>query len=72
MLSASLDIFLEKPLAHTLESTERIADAARAAEGFCMVGYNNGLTLVPDGCVFTHDSPAVCGFNGALYSGFFN
>ncbi|MGM0446738.1 MAG: Gfo/Idh/MocA family protein [Methanobacteriota archaeon] len=40
-LSAGLDVLLEKPLAHTLESAERIAEAARAAEGFCMVGFNN-------------------------------
>jgi predicted dehydrogenase len=40
-LEAGLDVLLEKPLAHTLESAERIADAARDAEGFCMVGFNN-------------------------------
>ncbi|ELZ42123.1 oxidoreductase domain protein [Halorubrum californiense DSM 19288] len=40
-LEAGLDVLLEKPLAHTLESAERIAEAARAAEGFCMVGFNN-------------------------------
>ncbi|GAA0717580.1 putative dehydrogenase [Halorubrum trapanicum] len=40
-LSAGLDVLIEKPLAHTLESAERIADAARDAEGFCMVGFNN-------------------------------
>ncbi len=31
----------EKPLAHTLESAERIAAAAEVADGFCMVGFNN-------------------------------
>ncbi|WP_435093612.1 Gfo/Idh/MocA family protein [Halorubrum sp. N11] len=40
-LKAGLDVLLEKPLAHTVESAERIAEAARAAEGFCMVGFNN-------------------------------
>jgi predicted dehydrogenase len=40
-LSAGLDVLVEKPLAHTVESAERIADAARDAEGFCMVGFNN-------------------------------
>ena len=40
-LSAGLDVLLEKPLAHTLESAERIVEAAHAAEGFCMVGFNN-------------------------------
>ncbi len=39
-LEAGLDVLLEKPLAHTLESAERIAAAARAADGFCMVGFN--------------------------------
>ena len=40
-LASGLDVLLEKPLAHTLESAERIADAARSADGFCMVGFNN-------------------------------
>ncbi|WP_138006639.1 Gfo/Idh/MocA family protein [Halalkalirubrum salinum] len=40
-LEAGLDVLLEKPLAHTLESAERIATAASDAEGFCMVGFNN-------------------------------
>ena len=40
-LEAGLDVLLEKPLAHTLASAERIADAAARAEGFCMVGFNN-------------------------------
>lgn len=40
-LEAGLDVLLEKPLAHTLESAERIAAAARASEGFCMVGFHN-------------------------------
>jgi len=40
-LEAGLDVLLEKPLAHTVESAERIAEAARDAEGFCMIGFNN-------------------------------
>ena len=40
-LDAGLDVLLEKPLAHSVESAERIAAAARDAEGFCMVGFNN-------------------------------
>lgn len=40
-LDAGLDVFVEKPLAHTVESAERIADAAQDAEGFCMVGFHN-------------------------------
>ncbi|WP_435196301.1 Gfo/Idh/MocA family protein [Natronomonas sp. EA1] len=40
-LEAGLDVLIEKPLAHTLESAQRIASAARSADGFCMVGFNN-------------------------------
>ncbi|WP_327052638.1 Gfo/Idh/MocA family protein [Halomicrococcus gelatinilyticus] len=40
-LDAGLDVLLEKPLAHTLESAERIAEASRNADGFCMVGFHN-------------------------------
>jgi predicted dehydrogenase len=40
-LEAGLDVLLEKPLAHTLESAQRIADAAASADGFLMVGFNN-------------------------------
>ena len=40
-LSAGLDVLVEKPLAHTLESAERIAAVARDAEGFCTVGFNS-------------------------------
>ncbi|MBP1921980.1 putative dehydrogenase [Halorubrum alkaliphilum] len=40
-LEAGLDVLLEKPLAHSLESAERIADASAEADGFCMVGFNN-------------------------------
>ena len=40
-LEAGKDVLLEKPLAHSLDAAERIADAADEAEGFCMVGFNN-------------------------------
>lgn len=40
-LSAGVDVLLEKPLAHSVESAERIAEAAADADGFCMVGFNN-------------------------------
>ena len=40
-LERGIDVLLEKPLAHTLESAERIADAAADSEAFCMVGFNN-------------------------------
>jgi len=38
-LEADLDVFFEKPLAHTYESAERIADAAADTDSVCMVGY---------------------------------
>ena len=40
-LNAGIDVFVEKPLAHTVESATRIADVAADAEGFCMVGFHN-------------------------------
>jgi predicted dehydrogenase len=40
-LERGLDVLVEKPLAHTLASAERIAAAAADATGFCMVGFNN-------------------------------
>ncbi|WP_435320584.1 Gfo/Idh/MocA family protein [Haloarchaeobius sp. TZWSO28] len=45
-LEAGLDVLLEKPLAHSLESAERIADAAEDADGFCMVGFSNRFSNV--------------------------
>ncbi|WP_342706814.1 Gfo/Idh/MocA family protein [Natronorubrum sediminis] len=36
-----LHVLLEKPLAHSLESAERIAAAAGESDGHCMVGFNN-------------------------------
>ncbi|WP_137290771.1 Gfo/Idh/MocA family protein [Natronorubrum halophilum] len=38
-LEAGVDVLLEKPLAHSVESAERIAAAARDADGFCTVGF---------------------------------
>ncbi len=40
-LEAGCHVLVEKPLAHTLESAQRIADAAAAADGICMVGFHN-------------------------------
>ena len=40
-LEAGCHVLVEKPLAHTLESAERIARAAARAEGVCMVGFHN-------------------------------
>ncbi|MEZ3142821.1 Gfo/Idh/MocA family protein [Halobaculum sp. MBLA0143] len=40
-LEAGLDVLIEKPLAHTVDSAERIAAAAREAPGFLVVGFNN-------------------------------
>ncbi|KDE59043.1 oxidoreductase [Halostagnicola sp. A56] len=40
-LEADLHVLLEKPLAHTLASAERIAAAAAGSAGVSMVGFNN-------------------------------
>ncbi len=40
-LGRGLHVLLEKPLAHSLESAERIATAAADAEGTCLIGFNN-------------------------------
>ena len=40
-LERGLHVLLEKPLAHSLESAERIAAAAADAESHCMIGFNN-------------------------------
>lgn len=37
----NVHVLLEKPLAHRLDSAERIAEAARRAESYCLVGFNN-------------------------------
>ncbi len=36
-----LHVLLEKPLAHSLESAKRIAEAAADSDGYAMVGFNN-------------------------------
>lgn len=38
-LEAGVDVLLEKPVAHSVASAERIATAARDADGFCTVGF---------------------------------
>lgn len=40
-LEAGCHVLVEKPLAHTLESAERIAEAAAREDGICMVGFHN-------------------------------
>ncbi|WP_256549434.1 Gfo/Idh/MocA family protein [Natrinema caseinilyticum] len=40
-LERGMNVLIEKPLAHTLESAERIARAERTADGFGMVGFHN-------------------------------
>jgi len=40
-LERDIHVLCEKPLAHTLESAERIAAAKRASDAFCMVGFCN-------------------------------
>jgi predicted dehydrogenase len=40
-LEAGIDVLLEKPLAHTLASAERIVAAATGSTATCMVGFHN-------------------------------
>lgn len=40
-LEHDLDVLLEKPLAHDLESAERIADVAAETGNICLVGYHH-------------------------------
>ena len=40
-LETGLDVLVEKPLAHTLESAESIAAVAKASDASCMVGFHN-------------------------------
>ncbi|OVE85433.1 Gfo/Idh/MocA family protein [Natronolimnobius baerhuensis] len=51
-LEAGLDVLLEKPLAHTVESAERIAQVAERTDQVCMVGYHhrfrNPCTVLKD------------------------
>lgn len=43
-LERGCHVLCEKPLAHTLESAERIAAAADRSDGFCMVNFHNRFT----------------------------
>lgn len=40
-LEAGFDVLIEKPLAHTLESAERIAKTARNTDAMCAVSFSN-------------------------------
>ncbi|ADB60455.1 oxidoreductase domain protein [Haloterrigena turkmenica DSM 5511] len=40
-LEAGCHVLVEKPLAHTIESAERVARTAARADGICMVGFHN-------------------------------
>lgn len=40
-MERGFDVFIEKPLAHTLESAERIAATAHETDRLCMVGFQN-------------------------------
>lgn len=40
-LESGVSVLCEKPLAHTVESAERIVDAAERSNAACMVGFNN-------------------------------
>ncbi|SFB96050.1 Predicted dehydrogenase [Halobiforma haloterrestris] len=40
-LEAGRHVLVEKPLAHTLDSAERIAEAAARSDAVCMVGFHN-------------------------------
>lgn len=40
-LSRNIDVLIEKPLAHSVESAERIVETARLSDATCSVGFNN-------------------------------
>ncbi len=50
-LDRDYDVLCEKPLAESLESAERIAAAADASDGFCVVNFHNRVATAPE--VFT-------------------
>ncbi|WP_436930017.1 Gfo/Idh/MocA family protein [Halosimplex halobium] len=47
-LERGYDVLCEKPLADTLDAAERIAAAAREAEGFCMVNFHNRVSTAAE------------------------
>lgn len=51
-LRAGTHVLLEKPLAHSLDSARRIAEADADAESFCMLGFHNRFTAPVE--VFKH------------------
>ncbi|MFC7238519.1 Gfo/Idh/MocA family protein [Saliphagus sp. GCM10025317] len=54
-LEAGVDVLLEKPLAHSVESAERIAAAARAADGFCTVGFTMRFSSLTERAIELRD-----------------
>lgn len=40
-LESGIDVLIEKPIAHTIDSADRVAEAARDSESICMVGFHN-------------------------------
>ena len=55
-LEAGCDVLIEKPLAHTLESAERIAEVAADAAGNCLVGFNYRFAAPIDVLTGYHDA----------------
>ncbi|NHN49144.1 Gfo/Idh/MocA family oxidoreductase [Halostella sp. JP-L12] len=47
-LERGYDVICEKPLAHDLESAERIAAAAREADAFCTVNFHNRVSTAAE------------------------
>ncbi|WP_435156789.1 Gfo/Idh/MocA family protein [Haladaptatus sp. DFWS20] len=47
-LEHGYDVLCEKPLADTLDSAERMAAAARKADGFCMVNFHNRVSTAAE------------------------
>jgi predicted dehydrogenase len=45
-IEAGLDVLCEKPLAHTLEAAESIAETAEGSDGFCMLGFHSRFSTV--------------------------